>query len=195
MLRARQLAALTLTVTVTIVAAACDARAAEVAVHFGPGVLVARGFPEIHTKATVDGDLTIWWSLTRRFDLGLASGLAATTFLYSSNDGEPVLGQRGADSWNTHEELTALPRMMLGSRIGLPADTTIGLFVGAAHVLSDALGNFSVIPYPIGSVEVETRFGTSGRYGVRLAFSYMSFVEFHSERSFTTATLAFACGS
>lgn len=195
MTRLRQLAALTLTFGLTVTAAAPDARAAEVAIHFGPGVLVARGFPEIHTKATVDGDFTIWWSSTRRFDLGLESGLAATTFFYSSNDGEPVLGQRGVDSWNTHEELTALPRMMLGSRIRLPADTTIGLFLGAAHVLSDASGNFSVIPYPIGSVGVETRFGDGGRYGVRLAFSHMSFVWTHSERSFTTATLAFACGS
>jgi len=187
MTRIRHLAALAL--ALTLAAAARDARAGQRVGHLEPGLIVARGFEAIDVKPTVGGDVTTWWSLSRHFDLGLETGLAFTEFPYSSSDGEPVLGKPGVDG-PLRDSLTLLPRMMFGPRVRLPAATSIGLSLGATHIVG-ALGEFSVIPYPTGSVAVEKRFGDEGHFGVRAAFSYMHFW-FGDAKAFMTSTLAFA---
>ena len=143
MTRIRHLAALAL--ALTLAAAARDARAGQRVGHLEPGLIVARGFEAIDVKPTVGGDVTTWWSLSRHFDLGLETGLAFTEFPYSSSDGEPVLGKPGVDG-PLRDSLTLLPRMMFGPRVRLPAATSIGLSLGATHIVG-ALGEFSVIPY------------------------------------------------
>jgi hypothetical protein len=189
MTRTRHVAALTLGLTLTLAAAARDAGAGQRVGHLEPGLLVARGFEAIDVKPTVGGDVTSWWSPSQHFDLGLETGLAFTRFPYSSNDGEPVLGEPGVDG-PLRDSLTLLPRMMFGARVRLPAATAIGLSVGATHIVG-ALGEFSVIPHPTGCVAVEKWFGEGGRVGVRAAFSYVHFW-FGDGKGFMASTVALA---
>jgi len=48
----------------------------------------------------------------------------------------PVVGGRGYDSPDLHESLTLLPRVLLGSRVRLPGDTSIALLAGTTQTVS-----------------------------------------------------------
>src|SRR6188474_1730757 len=89
----RQLLALTLALVAWC--GARTARAAQVEGHLEPGAIVASGFEEIDKRPTLGGDVTVWWRLHRRFDIGHQTGMAVTSLPYGSYDGEPYIGRRG----------------------------------------------------------------------------------------------------
>jgi|KBSSwiStaDraftv2_1062776.scaffolds.fasta_scaffold744110_1 hypothetical protein len=99
----------------------------------------------------------------------------------------PVVGGRGYDSPDLHESLTLLPRVLLGSRVRLPGDTSIALLAGTTQIVSGAMGGHSIFPFPTGAVEIETRFGSHARYGVRAGVRYMRWI-YGDPRSFTWGT-------
>jgi hypothetical protein len=187
----RHLAALTL--AVAIGAAGRDARAAKVVAHVEPGVVIPRGFPALGVRPTAGGDVTVWWSPSEHFDLGLESGIAATVLRYGNPDGEPFLGEYVGKP-NLAEDFTLLPRVMLGARRRLTAATSIAASVGVSHIWALGFGEYALIPLPTAGVAVETRFGAGDRYGIRAAFSYLAY-DFGDGRALMSATLAFAWGS
>jgi hypothetical protein len=189
----RRLAALTLAAAAWVAARdARDARAAQVVGHVEPGVIIPRGFPALGVRPTAGGDVTVWWSPSARFDLGLESGIAATVFRYSNPDGEPFLGEY-VDRSSLLEDFTLLPRVMFGARLHLTAATSIAASVGLSHIWAVGFGEYVLIPFPTAAVAAETRFGAGGRYGLRAAFSTLTY-DFDG-RALMSATLAFAWGS
>jgi hypothetical protein len=184
-----------LTLAAALWGAGRGAHAARVEGHFEPGALIGQGLPLISVRPTLGGDVTTWWSPGQHLDLGLESGIAVTSLPYGNNDGEPVLGKRGGYNPSyLNESVTLMPRMMFGSRAFLLARTWVGAFVGSSWLASSELGRFSLIPYPTGSLAIETRFGADGRYGVRAAFSYMR-LWVSSGDALMTSTLAFTWGN
>jgi hypothetical protein len=125
----RQLLALTLALVAWC--GARTARAAQVEGHLEPGAIVASGFEEIDKRPTLGGDVTLWWRLHRRFDIGHQTGMAVTSLPYGSYDGEPYIGRRGYPD-DLRESVTWVPRTMFGARLFALPNASVGTFVGAS---------------------------------------------------------------
>jgi hypothetical protein len=188
--RRRPLLALTLALVAWC--GARTARAAQVEGHLEPGAIVASGFGEIDKRPTLGGDVTVWWRLHRRLDIGHQTGMAVTSLPYGGFDGEPYIGERGSPP-DLRESATFLPRTMFGARLFALSNTSLGAFVGASWLMAGVLGERSVLPYPTAGAAIETKFGPGARYGVRVAVNYVYF--WTNGKTFVMPTLAFTWGS
>jgi len=187
----RQLLALTLALVAWC--GARTARAAQVEGHLEPGAIVASGFEEIDKRPTLGGDVTVWWRLHRRFDIGHQTGMAVTSLPYGSYDGEPYIGRRGYPD-DLRESVTWVPRTMFGARLFALPNASVGTFVGASWLVAGVLGEHSVLPYPTAGAAIETKFGPGARYGVRVAVNYVHFWT-GTGKNFVMPTFAFTWGS
>jgi hypothetical protein len=175
--------------TVTVWGAASEARAAECVRHVEPGVLIGKNYPGFELRPALGGDVTTWWAPLDRIRIGLETGVAITRLPYNT-DAEG-LGKLGTSSVGNSENITLLPRLMVGPRVLLLRALSLGGSVGSTWMWAGPVSEFVVIPYPTASAAIETRFGAQGRYGIRVAASYAYDWRGHG-KAIIASTIAFS---
>jgi hypothetical protein len=98
----------------------------------------------------------------------------------------------GAD--NLTEGFTVRPRLMFGPRFVPVPTASLGVSVGGTWLWYQAASDLVIIPYPTVSTAVQLKPGAGGRYGVRLAVSYM-YIWSSNDKALLGITLAFTWGS
>jgi hypothetical protein len=179
-----------LTLAVGTSAAGHVADAAQVEAHMETGMLVPEGFSSFGMRPTFGGDVTRVWSPLCSLGLGLEAGIDGTMLPYAQSDEPAKLG--GMD--NLTEGITVRPRLMFGPRF-VPAPTaSLGVSVGSTWLWYRAGSALAIIPYPTVSAALQLKPGAGGRYGVRLAVSYMYIWASH-DKALLGITLAFTWGN
>jgi hypothetical protein len=175
-----------LSLAVALGGASSNAGAAQVEGHVETGALVPEGFSSFDMRPTFGGDVTGVWSPLRYLGLGLEAGIDGTSLPYAQSDEPAKIG--GMD--NLTEGITVRPRLMFGPRF-VPAPTaSLGMSVGSTWLWYRAGSNFAIIPYPTVSGALQLKRSPDGRYGVRVAVSYMH-VWFGHDKALLGTTLAF----
>jgi hypothetical protein len=175
--------------TVAVGSTGREARAAEFVRHVEPGVLIGKNYPGFELRPALGGDVTTWWAPLDRVGIGLETGVAITRLPYNT-DAEG-LGMLGTSNVGNSENITLLPRLMVGPRVALLPGLSLGGSVGSTWIWAGPVSEFVVIPYPTASAAIETRFGAQGRYGVRIAASYTYDWRGHG-KAIIASTIAFS---
>lgn len=166
-----------------------EARAAEFVRHVEAGVLIGKNYSRFELRPALGGDITTWWAPLDRIGVGLETGVAITRLPYNT-DGEGV-GMLGTGFVGNSENITLLPRLLVGPRVLLPRGLSLGGSVGSTWLWASPVSEFGVIPYPTASAAIETRFGAQGRYGIRIAASYLYDWRGHG-KAIIASTIAFS---
>jgi len=171
---------------------ASRAAAHEVEFSVEGGALIGDGIPEMRPRPTVRGDVDIWWAPHPRFNLGLATGLGVTVLPYGCTDVIPAIGERGHAGCGDglYEDFTYMPRVMLRLRLLLGAGISVGAFFGSTFIMSHDVNDYWAFPYPVAGLFAETRFGATGRFGLRASVGYID-IAYRDSRGFWAPTLAF----
>jgi hypothetical protein len=169
----------------SVIAAAHDARAAQVDKQVEVGTLITQHIVTFDSRPTVAAGVTWVWSPLGHLALGLETAVAGTVLPFGHTDEAPKISVSSSE-----QSFTLLPRLMLGPRFVPVPNLWLGVSVGGTWIWSRPGADLAIIPYPTAGVATGIRFGQDDRFGLRVAFSYVHYWFAH-DAALLAPTLAF----